>query len=163
MEGRFFRRKMDFIEHGLYFIKDQYFYDFPSKHWMLNKGEKRPHYYALKDNSGIIWMIPMSSQIENYQQKIVREEQKREKGNCLYYHIGKIAGKERVFIISDLFPIDSSYIVRPYTIKSVNYIVKNRKLNQELRSKTIKYIRLLEQRVLKDRNNILLIRKALIK
>lgn len=64
---------MDFIEHGLYFIKDQYFYDFPSKHWMLNKGEKRPHYYALKDNSGIVWMIPMSSQVENYRQKIARE------------------------------------------------------------------------------------------
>ena len=66
---------MDFIEYGLYFIKDQYFYDFPSKHWMLNKGEKRPHYYALKDNSGIVWMIPMSSQVENYRQKIAREEQ----------------------------------------------------------------------------------------
>ncbi len=40
---------MNLIEHGVYFVKDQYFEDFPSEHWMFNKGEKRPHYYALKD------------------------------------------------------------------------------------------------------------------
>ena len=33
---------MNLIEHGVYFVKDQYFEDFPSEHWMFNKGEKRP-------------------------------------------------------------------------------------------------------------------------
>ena len=113
---------MDFVEHGLYIVSDQYFTDFPSKHWMQNKSERRPHYYALKDKSGIIWLIPMSTQVENYKRKIEREEIKRGKGNCIYYHIGKIAGKERVFIISDLFPVTTNYIVKPYTISSIEYL-----------------------------------------
>lgn len=82
--GRFsiWEKMMILIEHGLYFVKDQYFDDFPSKHWMLNKGEKRPHYYALEDPSGLIWLIPMSSQVENYKRKI----QKRKKNG-----VGEIA------------------------------------------------------------------------
>ena len=74
-----------------------------------------------------------------------REEIKRGKGNCIYYHIGKIAGKERVFIISDLFPVTTNYIVKPYTISSIEYIVKNEKMNKEIKRKTLKYLRLLEQ------------------
>lgn len=153
---------MELLEHGLYIVKEQYFTDFPSKHWMQNKSESRPHYYSFVDPKGVIWMIPMSSQIENYKAKIKKEEQKRN-GRCLFYHIGKIAGKERVFIISDLFPITEDYIARAYTISSVEYVVRNETLNRELRSKAVKYIRLLEQKKLIDRNHILKIRSQLIK
>lgn len=153
---------MDFVEHGLYIVSDQYFTDFPSKHWMQNKSERRPHYYALKDKSGIIWLIPMSTQVENYKRKIEREEIKRGKGNCIYYHIGKIAGKERVFIISDLFPVTTNYIVKPYTISSIEYIVKNEKMNKEIKRKTLKYLRLLEQHQLSDNNNIIDIKRQLL-
>ena len=153
---------MDIVEHGLYIVSDQYFTDFPSKHWMQNKSERRPHYYALKDKSGIIWLIPMSTQVENYKRKIEREEIKRGKGNCIYYHIGKIAGKERVFIISDLFPVTTNYIVKPYTISSIEYIVKNEKMNKENKRKTLKYLRLLEQHQLSDNNNIIDIKRQLL-
>ncbi|MFR8670877.1 MAG: type III toxin-antitoxin system CptIN family toxin [[Clostridium] leptum] len=153
---------MDFVEHGLYIVSHQYFTDFPSKHWMQNKSERRPHYYALKDKSGIIWLIPMSTQVENYKRKIEREEIKRGKGNCIYYHIGKIAGKERVFIISDLFPVTTNYIVKPYTISSIEYIVKNEKMNKEIKRKTLKYLRLLEQHQLSDNNNIIDIKRQLL-
>lgn len=62
------------------------------------KSERRHHYYALKDKSGIIWLIPMSTQVENYKRKIEREEIKRGKGNCIYYHIGKLPEK-REFLL----------------------------------------------------------------
>ena len=154
---------MGLFEHGIYFVKDQYFKDFPSKHWMLNKGEKRPHYYAIKDTAGVMWLIPMSSRVENYKRKINSEEKKRGKGNCIFYHIGLFAGKESVFIISDMMPITDTYIARSYLINNVEYVIKNDNLNRRLRSKTVRYIRLLEQRKLTDRNHVLKIREKLAK
>lgn len=154
---------MNLIEHGVYFVKDQYFEDFPSEHWMFNKGEKRPHYYALKDTKGVMWLIPMSSQVENYKRRIKNEERKRGEGNCIFYHIGLFAGKESVFIISDMMPITDTYIARSYLINNVEYVIKNDNLNRKLRSKAVRYIRLLEKKKLTDRNGILKIRKHLIK
>lgn len=49
---------------GLYIISDQYFLDFPNERYMDNKKESRPHYYAIRDNDGIFWMIPLSSKVE---------------------------------------------------------------------------------------------------
>lgn len=154
---------MIFKEHGLYIVSEKYFKDFPSKHWMENKSGNRPHYYSLKDPSGVFWLIPLSSQVENYKLKILKEENKRGVGNCIFYHIGEIAGTERVFIISDLFPVIPEYIIRPYRIKNVDYCVKNDRINRVVRSKSIRYIRLLEQNKLTDRNNILSIREQIIK
>ena len=89
---------MDFVEHGLYIVSDQYFTDFPSKHWMQNKSERRPHYYALKDKSGIIWLIPMSTQVENYKRKIEREEIKRGK-EIAYIIIQEKLQEKREFLL----------------------------------------------------------------
>lgn len=149
-------------EHGLYTVNDKYFMDFPSKYWMQNKSQNRPHYYSMKDPSGILWFIPMSTKVENYSKKIAKEEEKRGKGNCIFYQLGKVGGIQRAFIISDLFPMVPEYIIKPYTIKSVEYIVKDEPLNREIRSKAVKYVKLLESHVLRDRNEILKIRNELI-
>ena len=95
----------DLILYGLYSIKDSYFSDFKRPYWMDNKNEGRPYYYLLQDSDGVHWVIPLSSQVENYERKIVREEAKRGAGNCIYYHIGKIASAKRVFLIGDMFPV----------------------------------------------------------
>ena len=55
---------------GLYIISDQYFLDFPNERYMDNKKESRPHYYAIRDNDGIFWMIPLSSKVEKCRVKI---------------------------------------------------------------------------------------------
>ncbi len=55
-------------ERGFYIIKDQFFIDFPDPFLQGNKGEHRPHYYALRDKAtGLIWMIPMSSRAAKFQ------------------------------------------------------------------------------------------------
>lgn len=59
---------------GLYIISDQYFLDFPNERYMDNKKESRPHYYAIRDNDGIFWMIPLSSKVEKYRVKIEKTE-----------------------------------------------------------------------------------------
>ena len=129
---------------------------------MDNKNERRPYYYLMKDQDDIFWVIPLSSQTENYRAKIEREEKKRGKGNCLYYHIGKVASIDRVFLIGDMFPIDGSYIKAPFTISSVHYVSRNKKLNAAIYSKAMRYLKLIECGAMKSRNDILGIKRLLL-
>jgi len=150
------------VLHGLYSVKEKYFSDFKKPYWMDNKNEKRPYYYLFKDSDGIDWLIPMSSKTENYQAKIERIEAKRGKGNCLYYHIGLIASKQRVFLIGDMFPVDKSYVKAPFTIGPAHYVVRDRKLNNVLYSKAMRYLQLVEDGQMKSRNDIMGIKRILL-
>ena len=94
--------------------------------------------------------------------KIEREEAKRGKGNCIYYHTGMIASIERVFLIGDMFPVDESYIKAPFTIGETHYVVGNKKLKAEIYSKAMRFLRLVEQGVMKSRNDILGIKRVLL-
>lgn len=152
----------EIVEHGLYKIKDQYFADFKREHWIDNKNENRPYYYLLKDTDGVMWVMPLSSQTENYKEKIKKVEEKRGEGNCLYYHIGKIAGVDRVFLVGDMFPISEEYIKDPYTIGSFHYVSRDDKLNRQLYSKAIRYLKLVEAGVMKSRNDIMGIKRILM-
>ena len=154
---------MQLVEYGLYTVKDEYFTDFPSDHWMWNKSQRRPHYYALKDPSGLLWLIPMSSKVENYAAKIARVERQRGAGNCLYYHIGPVGGRQSAFIISGMFPVTARYIQNAYTICAVPYVVRNTRLNRQLRSKAMRYLKLLEGGHLRDQNRVLEIRQTLLR
>lgn len=129
---------------------------------MDNKNERRPYYYLLEDRDGILWVIPISSQVDNYRRKIEREERKRGRGNCIYYHIGALASGERVFLIGDMFPIHESYIKAPFTIGEKHYIIRNKKLNSAVRSKAMRYLKLIEGGVMKSRNDIMGIKKILL-
>lgn len=158
----FYGEGMEIVEHGLYLVKDEYFQRFPSKTWMWNKKEQRPHYYAVKIED-LLWMVPMSTKTEKYKEKISKVEGKHGKGNCVYYHTGVIAGIERAFIISGMLPVTPEYIAKTYDVNQKPYVVQDKRLNRQLRSKVIRYIRLLEQGELKDQNNILQIRQTLSK
>ena len=150
------------VEHGLYTVKDKYFQEFRRPYWVDNKNEHRPYYYLLKDKDGILWVIPMSSQVENYRARIQREERKRGSGNCVYYHIGKVANIERVFLIGDMFPVDESYIKDPFMIGQIHYVVRNQSLNAALYSKAMRYLKLIESGVMKSRNDIMGIKRILL-
>lgn len=147
---------------GLYTIKDKYFRDFESDYWVDNKQENRPCYYLFSDKDGIFWMIPMSTQVDNYKEKIKKIEEKRGEGNCIYYHIGLVAGVERVFLIGDMFPVSDEYIKSPYIINHIPYVCRNNNLVASVHSKGMRYLRLVEQGVMKSRNDILGIRQALL-
>lgn len=152
---------MEIKEHGLYIVSDTYFADFPSDRWMWNKGQHRPHYYAFKDRDGTMWLIPLSSKVENYKAKIEREEARRGKGKCLLYYIGIAAGREQAFIISGMMPITEKYIVKPFEIENAAVSVPSSKVNRELARKATAYILLLEQHKMQDLNNVLEIREKL--
>ena len=157
------RQKMpDLILHGLYTIKDNYFVEYGNGYWVDNKNERRPYYYLLEDADGVKWVIPLSSQVENYKNKIAREEAKRGEGNCIYYHIGPVAGRENVFLIGDMFPIDDSYIKTPFRINKIHYISKNKKLNASIYSKAMRFLKLVSGGHIRSRNDIMGIKKQLM-
>lgn len=39
---------------GLYIIRDSFFEQYGNDRYMQNKGENRPHYYAVRDKSGVL-------------------------------------------------------------------------------------------------------------
>lgn len=100
------------IETGyVYHIKNEYFKFAKDNKLMRNheNGNSRPTYFCIKrENSKILWFIPMSSKIEKYR-KIQNEKIKRN-GVCDTIVIGKYKSKESAFLIQNIFPITEKYI-----------------------------------------------------
>ena len=145
----------EYREHGLYIVKDEYFSRFPNNAWTDNKNETRPYYYSFMDLKGIIWLVPLTTQVDNIKAKIKREEDRRGVGNCVYYHVGVIAGKERGFKIGDMFPVTEKYLERSFEIKNVPYFVEDNKLVEALDRKAKKYLNLVERGVIHNARDII--------
>lgn len=145
---------------GLYIIKDSFFEDYPSSSYMENKHERRPHYYAIKDRSGLLWMVPLSTQVDKYRRLIQQSEERH--GNCVYYHLAPIYGKTRAFIICDMFPVTEDYILRPYVIGSTPYVVQNSEVRRIIREKAFSYLNMVEHGVLHSPLNVLETRRQLL-
>ena len=151
------------VVNGLYKLKDSYFCEFGNSAMMDNKNENRPYYYIFRDTDGIDWAIPLSSQVENYERKIAKEEAKRGEGNCIYYHIGKIGSRKSVFLISDMLPVEPKYILGPFTINKRPYVSKNDNQIRAVRSKAVRYLILLNNGFLKDNLGVLKIKTEILK
>ena len=149
------------VENGLYKISDKYFLDFPNeKHIHIKHG--RPFYYAVKDNYGIFWLIPLSTKVESYKQKIEAVETKRGKGNCLIYYIGIIADQNMAFRICDMIPVTEEYIAGEFIKYGQHYVVMDKKLIREVNQKSRNYIKQLEIGKMYSQINALKIREKLI-
>lgn len=131
------------VECGLYVLRDSYFTDFPDPHLMHNK-RGRPFYYYVKDKDGLLWLIPISSQVEKYKEWIAKIEKRQGRGNCIKFHIGMAIGKERAFCIYNMFPVTEKYIEREFMSVGVHYVVRDEKLNRQLRSKALRFLKLVE-------------------
>ncbi len=151
---------MDIVTYGLYSVSDTYFSDYASEWFCDNKNENRPYYISFIDKSGVIWLIPLSSQVQNYKAKI--DNDKNKYGDCLFYHIGVIHGSEKAFLIGNMFPISDEYIKKPYTYSNVHYIVKDQQLIKDIRKRATKFLLLVEQGKLKPHVDILSIRNDLL-
>ena len=95
---------------GFYIIKEQFFEEMNEPYLKGNKKENRPHYYCFEDeDTGIYWMIPLSSKIEKYRKIMEKREIKGK--SCDILHILRLDDKrESVFLIQDMFPITEKYI-----------------------------------------------------
>lgn len=136
---------MKYNEGYVYHIKDSYFTKANDDKLMENKesGKYRPTYYCFKDNNtSLLWVIPMSSQIKKYK-KI--EDQKIEKyGESIGVYIGKYNGSNSVFLIQNMFPITEKYIDHIHTVNG-NPVPVSKSIAKEIKKRFNKTMALLHQ------------------
>lgn len=134
-------------ESGLYVIKQSYFDRFADRGLMWNKNG-RPNYYAWRDKSGVIWMVPLSTQVEKYKAK---HNEILGHGKQSFFAFGSIGGQERVFLIWNMFPVTEHYIDHAYTVNGKPYIVKREETVREVEVLAKKYITMVQKGFIKGR------------
>lgn len=107
---------MKYIAGYAYHIKDDFFQKVNDPCLMKNKekGNYRPTYYCKMDNNtGLLWMVPMSSNVTKYQK--IYDKQVDKYGKCLTIVMGKYDGKRAAFLLQNMFPITEYYIDHVHT------------------------------------------------
>ena len=108
-----------------YFIKEQYFIDFPDPFLMQNKGpaHDRPCFYAFRDDkTGLYWMIPFSSQVEKFRR--IYQKKAERYGRCDTIDFGYVLGREKAFLIQNMCPITKDYMKEEYIDRRANIPVR---------------------------------------
>lgn len=149
-------------ECGLCILSDSYFERFPYSELMRNKYESRPYFLAVRNSKGIVWLIPLSSQVEKYRKAIEKTEAKRGSGNCIYQYICRVKGKDSAFLIGDAIPVTDKYILRPFRVGGIDYIVEDKADIKAIKSKFGKFLALVRQGKLKPMVDILQIERELL-
>lgn len=117
------------IEDGyFYFIEDKFFDKFNNYDLMQNKenGIKRPCYFCFRDkhNPKIIWFVPITSKVEKY--KKIYESKLKLRKHVYNFVFGKVLGKEKVFLIQNIFPTTEKYILDKYIINGSEVKISTR-------------------------------------
>lgn len=155
-----------------YFIKEEYFskFSFSKTSIYQNKDSGfRPHYYCFPDTKYdyIYWLIPVSSEDENYLPRIERIKATNSKHECDIYYATKIFSKQEymsTFLIGNMIPVSQDYIEQQYKIFSKPVELLN-SIDQAAVSKRAKKVLAMIKRnvpFLKDRPNVEDIIKILI-
>ena len=107
------------IKH-FYFISDQFFKDFQDRFLTQNKEDekRRPCFFAVEDDEGLFWMIPISSKVQKY--KLIYNQKLAKNGKCDTIVFAKVLGQERAFLIQNMFPVIDKYISGEYFQKGSN-------------------------------------------
>lgn len=108
------------VESGkFYFIKDKFFDVFKGYKLMENKenGNKRPCYFCFNDpeDEEIIWFVLISSKVDKYRK--IYESKKKTRKKVYNFVFGKVLGKEKAFLIQNIFPTTEEYIESKYKNK----------------------------------------------
>ena len=132
-------------KHNFYMVSDKFFEDFKDPFLKGNKSENRPHYYCLKDENDIYWLIPMTTKIEKVKKLIERQEKKLGIEKCILAYVTIVAGKESGFLIQDMFPIKEEYVKTSYTIDSLPLELKNKEDIKQIDKKARKMLALIKK------------------
>ena len=134
-----------------YFIKDQYFIDFPDTKLMQNKEtvngktHNRPCFYAFLDKkTGLYWMIPFSSQVSKFQK--IYDTKIEKFGRCDTIIFGEVLGHKKAFLIQNMCPITVTYIKNEYIDYSSQKPIRvDKRLERQLQQKASKVLTLYKQ------------------
>lgn len=131
---------------------------------MTNKenGNKRPCYFCFNDpiDKEIIWFVPISSKVEKY--KKVYENKKKDRNKVYNFVFGRVLGKERVFLIQNIFPTTEKYIESKYKNKEQDVEI-TKALKQEIIETSIKVIKLAKRGINIPFYNIIEMKDILLK
>ena len=74
-------------------------------------------YFCFKDrqNSEIIWFVPISTKYEKYEKIYEKKKAKSGKKPVYNFVFGSVLGKKAVFLIQNIFPTTLDYIEKKYT------------------------------------------------
>ena len=67
------------------------------------------------ENDEIIWFVPISSKVDKY--KTIYENKKKKQKKVYNFVFGKVLGKEKTFLIQNIFPTTENYIESKYQNK----------------------------------------------
>lgn len=153
------------IENGkFYFIKDEFFEIFKAYQLMNNKenGNKRPCYFCFNDleNEEIIWFVPISSKVEKYRQ--IYDNKKKTRKKVYNFVFGKILGKERTFLIQNIFPTTEKYVENKYQNKKEDVEITE-SLKKEVIQTSLDVIRLAQKGINMPFYDILEMKNILLK
>ena len=148
----------------VYYIDEKYFANVNDNKLMINKGNsnRRPCLISFRDaKTGLIWVVPMSTQIEKF--RAIEEKQKQRYGKSLGVYICDYCGKDTAFLIQNAFPVLDKYfidlpknIATPYISEYDSRQVKSRLkktlvLSQKGHSVMFTDIRAAEQKMFAER------------
>lgn len=154
------KNRMDVSQYGLCVVKDKYFQDFPDVRHMSNKHESRPYYLAIYGKNGIIWLVPLSSQVEKYRAKIQADEKKY--GKTVFYYIARVKGKESAFLIGNTIPVTREYIKRPFTVAGAPFIIEDKQDIKAIQNKLSRYLTMVRYGKMRPNVDILSIERVLL-
>ena len=114
-----------------------------NKETVNGQAHDRPCFYAFEDaNTGLYWIIPISSQVSKYKNYAKIAKYKR----CDTLTFGKVLGKEKAVLIQNMCPITSSYIKNEYIDPLANVPVRvDGAFEQKLLEKQNVYLRYKER------------------
>ena len=153
------------VENGkFYFIKDEFFDIFKNYNLMHNKenGTKRPCYFCFNDQQEkkIIWFVPISSKVEKY--KLIYENKKKTRKKVYNFVFGKVLGKEKTFLIQNIFPTTEYYIESKYQSKNQDVKI-TASLKKEIIQTSINVIKLAKKGINIPFYNIIEMKEILLK
>lgn len=130
---------------GFYVIKDQFFLDMNEPYLKGNKEGNRPHYYCFEDaESGVYWMIPLSSRVEKY--RAILNKRLAAGKPCDTLYIAKLDNdRESAFLIQDIFPITENYIEREYTVAGNPMMLTSEHVVSDVEKRARKIVGLLKR------------------
>lgn len=136
---------MDYKDGFAYHIKESYFDKVNDDKLMKNKenGNYRPTYYCYKEaDSQLIWVVPMSTQVEKFRK--IAQKSIDKYGECNGIYIDKFDGKENAFLIQNMFPITEKYISHIHT-RNNNPVPVNANIKKEVKKRVNKALALLKK------------------
>ena len=152
-----------------YFLSDEYYNRFQKEKLLTNKEivdgikHNRPRYYSFQDDEDkhIFWMIPVSSQTDKYTDEYNKSIERYHV--CDTISFGYLKGEYTAFLLQNMCPITSKYILNQYFYSdSPNPVCIPNDLKRELNAKARKILRLAKKGKKLTFTNILEMRQKLL-